>query len=238
MQLNVTHEGLVCLLFSSICIVHGSYGTHARTLVLAPIAHETCSGHNIISRSVFPTDYRNYIIPEAPLLRLAGVSEEPLQLTGFVKILVRLRNTLFSKTFRHHGVFGSTTYSEYCLRRRPYPRSPGPGPETRVHESRNRLCCSDIAQRNPNHRTGHQQPEPPKSCAPNSLDGMGVSPLRLTKLIRVPVLTQMTERVRCNAIGLSSLDPRSPIAAQYGTREMNGVAELDPREEVDLMEAK
>lgn len=98
-QPNLTPERLVCLLFSSICIVHGSYGTHARTLVPASVAHDSCSGYTAILRSAVSSYYRKYIVPSTPLPRLGGVSEKPLQRAGFVKLLVKLGKTAFRIPF-------------------------------------------------------------------------------------------------------------------------------------------
>lgn len=94
-QPRLTPESLVCLLFSSIYIFHGSYGTHARTSVPASIVYDMCSAYKAISRSVPPPDYRDYIIPNARLSRLTCALEEPLQLAGFVKLLGRLGNRFF-----------------------------------------------------------------------------------------------------------------------------------------------
>lgn len=51
----------------------------------------------------------------------------------------------------------------------------------------------------------------------------------LTKLICVPILTQMTVRVQCDAICLLFLDPRPSIEAGHRIRMTNGAVELDLR---------
>lgn len=68
-------------------------------------------------------------------------------------------------------------------------------------------------------------------------DGVHVSVVRLTKLIRVPALTPMTVRVRCDATGLSFLDPRPSCAARQGVRMTSGGVELDTRKESDVIVA-
>lgn len=57
--------------------------------------YDTCSGYNVIAQSALPPHYRDHIMPNAPLPRLAGALREPLQLSGFFKQLVRLGNTFF-----------------------------------------------------------------------------------------------------------------------------------------------
>lgn len=76
----------------------------------------------------------------------------------------------------------------------------------------------------------------PQNLAPFiSSDEVDVSSVRHTKLIFVLALTRMTARVRCDAIGLSSFDPRSSIAARHGIRMTNSVAELDAGKKFDVI---
>lgn len=57
----------------------------------------------------------------------------------------------------------------------------------------------------------------------------------LFKLLRVPPLTQMTVRVRSNAIELSYLEPRSSTTTRQGVPMTNSIAELEPRKEFDVL---
>lgn len=82
-----------------ICIAHGSHETNVRTLGSASIAHNTYSGFGAISRSALSPDYRDHIMPSAPLPHSTGASEEPLQPAGFAKLLERLGTTFFRISF-------------------------------------------------------------------------------------------------------------------------------------------
>lgn len=68
---------------------------------LAPVstAYDTCMRYNIIGRSHLSPEWMHDVIPDALLPRLAEASEERLQLTGFVKQLVRLEDTFFRFPF-------------------------------------------------------------------------------------------------------------------------------------------
>lgn len=59
--------------------------------------------------------------------------------------------------------------------------------------------------------------------------------VRLTKVTGVPALTEMTVRVRCEAIDLSSSDPLFSVAARHGTRMTNDVAKIDPRKMFEVI---
>lgn len=114
-QSKLTLEGLLCVLSLSICIVHGSHEMPAHYLVPPSKAYVMCTGYNVILRPAFSAHYRSCITLSASVPRLAGTSEEPLQLLGFVKLLVRLSNTFFRRPFVDAGLSGRTTSSRYCL---------------------------------------------------------------------------------------------------------------------------
>lgn len=71
-----------------------------------------------------------------------------------------------------------------------------------------------------------------------SWDRMSVPSLRLAKLIRIPEITHMTVRVRCNGMHLSYLDGRPPIAASHNLHMTTGIGELYSCKGSDLIFVK
>lgn len=59
MEPKLAPDGLLCFLSSSICIFLGSYGTHARTLVSASIACNSCFKYTVISSPALSPDYHS-----------------------------------------------------------------------------------------------------------------------------------------------------------------------------------
>lgn len=232
---KLTSDGLVCPLSSSICLVHGSYGTLARTPLSAFIAFDTCSVYNVTARSAFPPDYRENILPSAPLLRLAGTSKDSLQLSGLVKLSVRLGNKFFRLPFVVAErlvlplVLGTAFADEHVrfhhIQARKVEFIKGgsfPPAQTFSHEipadtrfNENRIFLSNA-------------PSVPSG-------GETLSPMRPTKLTQVPSMTQMKVVVRRDAIGKLFFDPLPSITAHHGKRILNETTALDPKKEFDVI---
>lgn len=201
-QSKFTPEGLVCFLSLSSRILHKSYGSHARTPVPASTAYDMCSGYNVISWSTLLSDYRYYIIPNAPVPRLAGVSKESLQLAGPDNVLVR-RGDTFSRIpfviavrFAVSLVLDTDLADEHvCIHhvqaRRLELVSGGSVAIARTMPSGILAIARATENQNPRDRG-------------NSILSIRVDsfPIRLNKRIFVPALTQLTVRVRCDAIDL------------------------------------
>lgn len=58
-QPSLTPKGLVCLLFSNASMAHGSYRTHARTLIPASFAYDRCVVYSVTSQSTLLPNYRS-----------------------------------------------------------------------------------------------------------------------------------------------------------------------------------
>lgn len=66
-------------------------------------------------------------------------------------------------------------------------------------------------------------------------DGTEALLIRLTKLVRVPAMSQLVVRARSDGIGLWYLKPKPSISAKHGVRMTNGVAALDSRKELNVL---
>lgn len=109
-------DRLVCLLSSSICIVRGYYKTRACAIVPPSITYDTCSAYGVIARLSHPPSYREYLIPDAPLPRLAIASEKPPQQSGFVKLWMQLG----SAAFEHRRLsLGAWQFPWFCTLQMP-----------------------------------------------------------------------------------------------------------------------
>ena len=88
-------NGVVCLMTSKIYNVLGSVAVGGNAFKPYTIAVDTCSGYNLVRKADLPVDWNRYVIRDVPLSRLAGANSNPLRLTAFVLLAVRLRNTMF-----------------------------------------------------------------------------------------------------------------------------------------------
>lgn len=55
--------------------------------------------YNLIRRTNLPPDWEDYVIPDAPLLKLAGANSDPLRLSAVVRLVVRLGNGVYRLPF-------------------------------------------------------------------------------------------------------------------------------------------
>lgn len=228
---------LLCLLSSSICFADGLYKTHARALVPAFMAYDTCSGYKVIAPSALPPDYRDYVIQNAPLPQLTGASGESLQLSGSAKHFGAARPHALPTIVRHRKAFDSTPNFEHQNYRGTRPRPSTSSLETQVSKRGKSLCCLDDAKHNTGRTTITENRTFRSGASSMLLDGVGVSSLRLTKLFRIPALTQMSVRPRRTARSLSYLEQRLPIATPLAARITNRIAKLDSRKTLAVIVA-
>lgn len=193
-------DGLVCLLLCSICVVHGSHGAHACTLLRAFMAYDTCSRYSGTARFALPPDYQEYIIPNVPSPPLAGAMRDLLQLFGLVKLLVRHPNT-----FSFQPLVTTERLAVLLV-----PETAFADEHSRVHhvqagkivlfKSGRVRVAGMLSQKIPTDTSANKTRVIRNTAPTIPSDGVYPSSLCIIKVIRVPAMTQMTMRVPSNAI--------------------------------------
>lgn len=69
-------------------------------------------------------------------------------------------------------------------------------------------------------------------------DGIDALPILQLNLVRVTAMSQLAECVHSDVNGLSYLEPKLSSSTKHGVWMTNGVAGLEPRKEVGLLDRK
>lgn len=161
------------------------------------------------------------VIPDALLPRLAEASEERLQVTGFVKLLVRLENTFFRFPFGISEklilslVLGTAFADEHVKTHAAHERKLSFVDPRSLSIAR---VVSNGLREQTKTRTKVKRKWGQRTATLGITDGVDRLFILFTNFIRVPALSRLRVRVRSDAIELSFMEPKPSIVAPHGIR--------------------
>lgn len=212
-------------------MARGSIGTSHRELQARSISIDTCSGYNVVARSALPPDWKSHLAPHhGPLPRLAKADSSPLPLLGVVSLAVRFANNIYRFPFviadsLAVDVIVGTPFIDKHVRLidiekrrmlflgRQVPILPPPPPsgaessaQTTTKSSRDSHCAS-----------AH------------------VHPIKLSRPITIPPMSQLAAPVSSLASGLVHINPKPSLVLRHGVCATNGIHDLSPNKPFYLL---
>ena len=215
-------DGFVCLMTSKIYNVLGSIATEDNAFKSHTIAVGTCSGYNLVGKADLPPDWTRYVIPDAPLSRLAGPNSNTLKLSAVVWLAFRLRNTTFRVPFVVADqlavlVLLGTAFIDAHVRRIDIDAQ-----KLDLHQGGSVAIVDGNREPSlPTRRQGRQT---------SRADVCKEAPqaIRIARWVTIPAMSRSRVRVTTAGTGLVFLEPNPSLQHRHGVRLTNGVAEVLP----------
>ena len=211
--------------------VSGSIGLTAALMLPTTVYLDTCSGVNVINRKFVPTEWLSQLKPVLKDPRLGDANSNPIVFDGMLTLTLRFANRAYRVAFyvaRHFAVdvlVGTAFHNRYIKGIFPIDQRVTFENDESVPMLQSKNNAPGVA--------------PSEEGAPNASPNRGEAPqshtVRVARRTMIPPQSQISVHVKSQAAGLSYLSPKASLLFRHNVRVANGIAELTPGQNFEVI---
>ena len=237
-------ENLMLLLVGNNYVVSGSYGLKSSAMTPSLVYIDTCSGVNVIREGALPPSWVQYREPLTFDPGLGDANRNPIHFVGVIRLSIRFANRVYrvpflvAKTFAVDVLVGTSFHNKYikliaCIEQQ----------ITFSHEDTIPILEQNHSALGSDASVEEGAPVHPSNSKTGSSRQKGkrhpkdANTIRMVKGSTIPPQSQIALRVRCDGAGLSYLTPKMSLLFRHNVRLANGIAEIHPKREFEVVVA-
>ena len=224
-------QALLQILMAENFRVSGSIGLTAALMLPTTVYLDTCSGVNVINRKFVPTEWLSQLKPVLKDPRLGDANSNPIVFDGMLTLTLRFANRAYRVAFyvaRHFAVdvlVGTAFHNRYIKGIFPIDQRVTFENDESVPMLQSKNNAPGVA--------------PSEEGAPNASPNRGEAPqshtVRVARRTMIPPQSQISVHVKSQAAGLSYLSPKASLLFRHNVRVANGIAELTPGQNFEVI---